>query len=212
VQDRPRVVIVDDHPVFRNGIRAALAAEAWPGEIVEAGSVAQAMQIVHDNDIVTMDIYLPDGDGIDAARDLLRRCPGAKVVIVTMSTDRADYDRAIAAGVHGYVGKAAEPATMAEAFGTVIDGGFYKVPPPVAPVAQPPAASLPPPFDKLTTRERTILARVVEGHKGKRIARDLDLSHQYVKNTLTRIYEKLGVRGRMEAAMLVRERGIGKLD
>jgi two-component system, NarL family, nitrate/nitrite response regulator NarL len=208
----PRVVIVDDHPLWRRALREALASEAWVGEIIEAASVTEAMQVVERDDVVAMDIYLPDGDGTAAARELLRRCPNARVVILTMSPNQADFDRAVAAGIQGYVVKDADPDTIVEALRTVTGGGSFLNAHPVALATLPPSAALPPPFDKLTSRERTILARVITGDTGERIARHLGITHQHVRNTLTRIYMKLGVDGRMRAAMLMREKGIDRLD
>jgi DNA-binding NarL/FixJ family response regulator len=207
------VVIVDNHPLWRQALRGELETQDWVGEIVEAGNVEEAMRVIQDGDVVAMDIYLPNGgDGIAAAQDLMRRCPCARVAIVTMSLTHDDYDRAVAAGVHGYVVKDLDPEAMVEALRIVASGESFLDSPPVTSVALPPSADLPPPFDKLTSGERRILAQVIDDQPNKQIARNLDLSHQHVRNTLSEIYVKLGVKGRMGVPKLMREKRIERLD
>jgi DNA-binding NarL/FixJ family response regulator len=208
----PRVVIVDDHPTFRLGLRAALLTQAWADIIIEASSAAEAMEVVRRDDVVVMDIYMPDEDGIDAARELLERYPQVRVIILTTSTTQVDFDRARAAGVQGYVGKSAEPQELIEAFRAVISGESFLDPPPIAPVTRPPRATLPKPFDKLTSHERRALALYVDNAPGKRVAHDLNISHQGVKNLFTRVYKKLGVDGKTGVSKLMRELGIDNLD
>jgi DNA-binding NarL/FixJ family response regulator len=167
------VIIVDDHPIWRQGLRNALASQIWAGEIVEAGSLAEAMRVVAGDDIVAMDIHLPDGDGIAAAQDLVQNCPAARVVSMTMLPTAEEYDRAVAAGIHGYIAKSAAPDTIVEAFRTVVSGGSFLDPSAVLATAVAATVALPPLFEKLTSREREILTRVVHGDTSKRIAYEL---------------------------------------
>jgi DNA-binding NarL/FixJ family response regulator len=209
-----RVILVDDHPLFREALRSALERETWVSEVIEAGTVEAAMRAIGHHDVVVLDVFLPDGDGIDAAQEITQRWPTVNILILTgIEKDRVPL--AIHNGVKGYVFKEAAPATIIQALRNVADGETF--------IDQtirdhdfaPPASAqreLPKPFNTLTSRQRTILGLVRQGHKGEWIAQHLGLRHQTVKNQLSDIYKKLGVPGRLEAVNLMHALKIDKLD
>jgi len=213
VLPRCRVLIVDDHPVVRRGLRAMLEGEEWVESVVEAATVDEAvrMAVSHKVQVVAMDIQLPDGDGIEATRRIVSLCPGVRVLIVTLYDDKDRVARALRAGARGYVLKDTEPDTIVDALRTVADGGVVlgpKVGPEVLTTLQGTPAQLPPPFDKLTGQERKILAGLVRGATNAEIGRGLRLNEKTVRNYLTGVFEKLGVDSRVQAALRARDAGI----
>ncbi|MFC0533873.1 response regulator transcription factor [Phytohabitans kaempferiae] len=208
-----RVLIVDDHPVVRRGLRAMLEGEQWVEEVAEAATVDDAVReaVSRKVHVVAMDINLPDGDGIEATRRIVSRCPGAHVLIVTLYDDQDRVARALRAGARGYVVKDTEPETILDALRTVAQGGVVlgpKVGPEVLTTLQGAQAQLPPPFDKLTAQERRILTGLVRGESNAEIGRSLGLNEKTVRNYLTGVFDKLGVDGRVQAALRARDAGI----
>lgn len=206
-----RVLIVDDHPVVRRGMRALLEHEPWVEGVTEAATVEEAIRqaVEHKVHVIAMDVQLPDGDGIEATRQVIQRCPGVHVLIVTYHDDGDRVARALRAGARGYVLKETEPDTIINALRTVADGGVVLGPnvgPEVLATLQH-SAQLPSPFDKLTARERDILAGLVRGETNQRIARGLEITEKTVRNNLTTIFDKLGVDSRVKAAILARDAG-----
>jgi two-component system, NarL family, nitrate/nitrite response regulator NarL len=213
VLPRCRVLIVDDHPVVRRGLRAMLEDEEWVESVAEAATVDEAVRAAVSTkaQVVAMDINLPDGDGIEATRRIVSLCPGVRVLIVTLYDDKDRVARALRAGARGYVLKDTEPDTIVDALRTVADGGVVlgpKVGPEVLTTLQGTPAQLPPPFDKLTAQERKILAGLVRGATNAEIGRGLGLNEKTVRNYLTGVFEKLGVDSRVQAALRARDAGI----
>lgn len=210
---RCRVLIVDDHPVVRRGLRAMLEDEDWVASVAEAATVDEAVRAAVSTKahVVAMDINLPDGDGIEATRRILTLSPGVKVLIVTLYDDKDRVARALKAGARGYVLKDTEPDTIVDALRTVADGGVVlgpKVGPEVLTTLQRTPTQLPPPFDKLTAQERRILAGLVRGATNAEIGRSMGLNEKTVRNYLTAVFEKLGVDSRVQAALRARDAGI----
>lgn len=208
-----RILIVDDHPVVRRGLRAMLAGEPWVEAVFEAATVAEAIReaVTHQVDVIAMDVSLPDGDGIDATAVILRRRPEAQVLILTLANEEEMVNRALRAGARGYVLKDTDPDTVVDALRTVAGGGLVMGPKinssvfsgrPISPV------DLPPPFDQLTTRERDIIRLLVAGESNAEIARDLGVSEKTVRNQLSAIFSKLKVADRTQAALLAQKNGI----
>jgi len=213
VLPRCRVLIVDDHPVVRRGLRAMLEDEEWVASVAEAATVDEAVRAAVSTkaQVVAMDINLPDGDGIEATRRIVSLCPGVRVLIVTLYDDKDRVARALKAGARGYVLKDTEPDTIVDALRTVADGGVVlgpKVGPEVLTTLQGTPAQLPPPFDKLTAQERKILAGLVRGATNAEIGRGMGLNEKTVRNYLTAVFEKLGVDSRVQAALRARDAGI----
>ncbi len=209
--DRPcRVLIVDDHPVVRRGLRTMLEAEQWVDDVVEAATVAEAIKEVTAGSpqVVAMDVRLPDGDGVEATRRILLAHPQTRVLMLSMTGDDDVVTRALQAGARGYVLKDQDPDELVTALRTVASGGVV-LGPSIGPrlltdLRRGPAA-LPPPFDQLTMREREIVARLAAGDNNARIARRLGLNEKTVRNYLSVIFAKLGVTDRVQAALLVRD-------
>jgi two-component system, NarL family, nitrate/nitrite response regulator NarL len=208
-----RILIVDDHPVVRRGLRSMLEAEDWVDEVAEAETVAQAVTeaVTGRVDVVAMDIGLPDGDGVEATRKILQARPQVKILVVTMVDDEDAVSRALRAGARGYMLKGTDPDTLVDALCTVAGGGLVLGPdvgPSLLAALQGSKSELPPPLDKLTPRERDILTRLAAGESNVQIARRLGLSDKTVRNQLSVVFTKLGVAGRVQAALLARDAGM----
>ncbi len=211
--ERRRVLIVDDHPVVRRGLRTMLEGETWVEEVAEADTVAAAIReaVSRQAQVIAMDVVLPDGDGVEATRRIVRAVPDVKVLMLTMADDEEVVATALQAGACGYVLKDTDPDTIVDALRTVAGGGIVLGPKVgTAPLTAPrkSAADLPPPFDRLTARELDILTRLGSGESNARIARQLGLSEKTVRNQLSGVFAKLGVSDRVQAALLARDIGI----
>jgi two-component system nitrate/nitrite response regulator NarL len=208
-----RVLIVDDHPVVRRGLRMMLEGEGWVAGVYEAATATQALReaVTQRIQVVAMDIALPDGDGIEATRRIVQALPDVRVLMLTMADDEDVVASALRAGARGYVLKDTDPDTVVDALRTVAAGGVVlgpKVAAAMLTTVQRPAPAVRPPFDQLTAREREILARLAVGDSNARIARHLGLSEKTVRNQLTVVFSKLGVADRVQAALMAREAGI----
>ncbi|MEU8403669.1 response regulator transcription factor [Nonomuraea sp. NPDC048892] len=209
-----RVLVVDDHPVVRRGLRAMLSGEHWVGEVLEADTVAAAVRaaVTEAVDLVAMDVALPDGDGIDATARILRARPDTKVLILTMADDEDVATRALRAGARGYVLKLTDPETVVDALRAVAAGSIVLGPSigsALLTAASREPAALPAPFDQLTERERQIVTLLAKGDSNARIARQLGVSEKTIRNQLTPLFTKLGVTDRVQAALRARDAGFG---
>ena len=214
-----RVVVVDDHPLFRDGVRAALAGRVGgPGDVEvvgEADTVASALSVVADlqPDVVLMDLNLPDGSGVDATRAVLAAVPGTRVLVMTMSTDDDAVVAAMRAGARGFVVKGAGRRDLLESVRTVADGGAVFSPVVAdrlagyfAGLTAVPAREA---FPQLTDREREVLDLLARGLDNRRIARELVLSDKTVRNHVSNVLAKLEVADRAEAVLRARNAGLG---
>jgi DNA-binding NarL/FixJ family response regulator len=203
------VLIVDDHPVFRDGMTGLLA--TLPG-IEIAGSVGtaeEALEAVRQvaPDVVLMDISMPGTSGVEATRRVLAIAPETAVLIVTMVDDDDSVFAALAAGARGYVLKGAPAAEISAAIRTIAAGGAVfgagiasRL---IAGRAQPRAAARPPGGD-LTKREQEVLEILARGGSNQQIARALGLSLKTVQNHVSRILDKLQAADRTQAALRAR--------
>jgi DNA-binding NarL/FixJ family response regulator len=210
-----RLLLVDDHPLFLDGVRAALTGAddlEVVGEAHDAGSaVAMAGELLPD--VVLMDLGLPDRSGTEATRELLARAPATRVLVMTMSTDDDAVVAAMQAGARGYVVKGTGRAELLHAVRTVAAGGAV-FSPVVADrlgayfrgLAAAPGREV---FPQLTEREREVLSLVARGLDNRRIARELVLSDKTVRNHVSAVLGKLGVEDRAEAAVRARNAGLG---
>ncbi|RKN47618.1 response regulator transcription factor [Micromonospora endolithica] len=211
-----RVLIVDDHPVVRRGLRTMLDGESWVAQVWEAASCAEALATVtaHQVDVVAMDIALPDGDGVRATAQILRHRPRIAVLMLTMADDDELVARALQAGARGYLLKDTDPDVVVDALRTAAFGGLVlgpgvRLPGTTAPPGRlPPPAALPPPFDQLTPREQEILRHLAAGEGNAEIARRFGISAKTVRNQVSAVFAKLGVGDRVRAALLARDAGI----
>jgi DNA-binding NarL/FixJ family response regulator len=211
-----RVMLVDDHPLFLDGVRAALAAQPELEIVAEAHTVAEAHALAasHSPDVVLMDLNLPDGSGIDATRDLLAAHPGLRILVITMSADDDAVVAAMRNGARGYVVKGAGRADLIHAVSTVAAGGAV-FSPTVAErlggffsgLAAQPGREL---FPQLSEREREVLDLVARGLDNRRIAQALFLSDKTVRNHVSTILTKLDAADRSEAVQRARRAGLGQ--
>jgi DNA-binding NarL/FixJ family response regulator len=210
-----RVLVVDDHPLFLDGVRAAVLGAAdveIVGEASDArGAVAAAAEL--SPDVVLLDVGLPDGSGIDVAREILAARPAVRVLMMTMSDEDETVVSAMRAGARGYVVKGAGRADLLGGIRTVAAGGAV-FSPAVADRLGSYFASLGTlpgreAFPRLTEREREVLDLLARGHDNRRIARELFLSDKTVRNHVSNVFAKLGVESRAEAVVRARNAGLG---
>jgi DNA-binding NarL/FixJ family response regulator len=210
-----RVLIADDHPIFRHGIRTLLDAnpdfttvgEAQTGE--EAAQLAASLQ----PDIILMDLQMPGGNGVEAARKITQANPDTRILMVTLFEDDASIFNAMRAGARGYILKDAEKSEMLRAIRAVGNGEAIFSPAVAARLidyfASNRPAAVPPDFPELTDREREILDLIASGHSNRDIAHRLLLSHGTVRNYVSSIFVKLQVADRANAIVRARQAGLG---
>jgi DNA-binding NarL/FixJ family response regulator len=207
VADRIRVLLVDDHAVVREGLRAFLQLQPDIEVVGEAdgGETALAVAARVEPDVVLMDLLMPDGDGIAAIRGLRAAQPKARVLVLSSYIDDAQVFSAIQAGAGGYQLKDIQPEALADAIRDVHAGR-----PALHAEAQARLmhrAADPPTGSRLTPRERDVLKLLAEGFPNKEIARRLFVSEKTVKTHVSSILQKLGVQDRTQAALAaVRQR------
>jgi len=205
-----RTAIVDDHPLFREGVAKLLA--RTPGvEIVADGSTAaDALNIAREfaPDVLLLDLRLPD-DGAGAASTIAREHPSVRIVILTASDCDSDVAAMLQLGVHGYLLKGCTGQEIVRAVQRVYAGEFYVTPSLAARLlteTSAPASKAADDSEELSSREEIILAQVSKGLTNKEIARALNLREKTVKHYMTHIMQKLGVRNRLEAALMGQKR------
>jgi DNA-binding NarL/FixJ family response regulator len=209
-----RVLVVEDHPMFRTGLRATLDLCADIEVVDTAGTAAHALAVAerHHPDVVIMDIQLPDGSGVALTRTLRDKLPGCKVLVLSSYDDDDTVAAAIQAGALGFVTKDAAGDTIADAVRTVArhDGVFTGAV--MGSLARRLGAADPTgpgPFRQLSRREHEILALLGAGHSNAYIADHFALSLKTVRNYVSSILTKLGVASRSEAVVAARRAGLG---
>jgi DNA-binding NarL/FixJ family response regulator len=189
-----RILLVDDHPLVRDGLRARL--EAVPGlEVVaEAGSASEALQAarMHAPALVLMDINMRGGSGIEATGAFHAQFPDMAVLILSMHDKQEYVSQAMAAGARGYVLKDAPGKDIVVAIETVMSGGIYYSAALARQLVRAPSQ------EELTTREQQVLGHIANGESNKQIARELDLSVRTVETHRLNIKRKLGIEGQAE--------------
>jgi DNA-binding NarL/FixJ family response regulator len=200
-----RILICDDHALFREGLELVLA-QLEPGARLESVPDAEAAlaRVADDSnlDLVLLDIALPGLSGLAALETLRRDYPAVPVVILSASESPADARAALERGASGFIPKSTRGSVLLAAVRLVLGGGVY-VPPLL--LGAPPAA----PGHGLTGRQLEVLRLIARGLTNAEIARALGISGATVKNHLERIYAALGASNRTEAAMRMRELGLG---
>ncbi|WP_436500660.1 response regulator [Actinokineospora sp. HUAS TT18] len=211
---RPRVLVVDDHPLFRFGLCTVLAAEPSVDLVGEAATGAEAIAAAREltPDVVVMDVHLPDMTGIDAARAIVGERTDTGVLVLTMFNDSESVFAAMRAGARGYLLKGSGQDEIVRAVHAVGRGeaifgpdiatrvlGFFNAGPEVpGPV-----------FPELTTREREVLSLIADGVSNSGIASKLSLSPKTVRNHVSSIFTKLHVADRAQAIVRARKAGLG---
>ncbi len=210
-----RVLVTDDHPVVRDGLRAMLD-EPGINVVGEAATGQQAVDRVGplNAHVVLMDVRMPDMDGLTATRLVKQQHPGVAVIVIT-SFESKDYLRqAVEAGAAGYLLKGMKRNLLVESIRVVRDGGSIFDPAMLASLLESVARSDPAlegTLDRLTERELRVLQLVAGGHTNREIAGELGYSVGTIKNAVQRVIEKLEVSDRTQAAVLAVRAGL-KLD
>ena len=206
-----RVLIVDDHAVVREGLRAFLQTQEG---IEVAGEAADGREAVEASarlrpDVILMDLVMPELDGVAAMRVLRESVPDARVIVLTSFLDDDKLLPAIRAGAAGYLLKNAEPKELARAVRAAHAGEALLDPVVAARLVETLAADGGmDPIDRLTPREREVLVLIGRGFPNKRIARELDVSEKTVKTHVGHVLAKLGVTDRTQAAVLAVRAGL----
>lgn len=210
-----RVLIADDHPIFRDGIAMLLATTPDLVTVGEARSGDEAVELAIElvPDVVLMDIQMPGCSGVEATRRILARQPSVRVLIVTMFEDDSSLFTAVRAGARGFVLKDAERADILRAIRAVGQGEAIFSPAVAGRLLDyltTPAATLAATeFPELTDRERDILGLMAQGRRNAEIAQRLVLSPRTVRNYVSSIFAKLQVADRAHAIIRARDAGLG---
>ena len=212
-----RVIVVDDHPLYREGLVTAISAMPGVEVVAQAGDGEQAVALTTElvPDVVIMDLHMPGLNGVDATRRIAAAEPSVAVLVLTMLEGDDSVFAAVRAGARGYLLKGADRAEIARALQAVGHGEVVfssgiasRVLAFFAAGRSGSAAALDP-FPGLTEREREILDLVARGLTNAEIARRLVVSDKTVRNHVSNVFAKLQVGGRAEAVARARDAGLG---
>jgi len=214
VSEQLRILLADDHPLFRDGLKALLASVADAEVVGEAATgtevIARALEL--QPDVVVMDLHMPELNGIEATRRVVESSPHVGVLVLTMVEDDDAVFAAMRAGARGYLLKGSNQAEIVHAIRAVGSGEAVFGPPIARRLIEyfssspsgPPQA-----FPQLTQREREVLDLIAQGESNAAIAQRLVLSQKTVRNHVSNIFTKLRVADRAQAIVKAREAGMG---
>ena len=213
-----QVVIVDDHPVFRDGLAMLLSSMDGIEVVATAGDGRAGIDAIAEAqpDVVVMDVQMPELDGIAATREITATQPHIGVLVLTMSNDEETVFAAMRSGARGYLLKGAAQSEIRQAIDMVASGGLVFGTEIARRVNEffinGPSANVPElAFPQLTAREREILDLLAAGRSNAQIAQTLYLSPKTVRNNTSNIFTKLQVADRAEAIVRARDSGMGRL-
>lgn len=216
-----RVLVVDDHTLFRRGLIALLArnpAIEIVGDAADAGEALRRAQELKP-DVILLDNHLPGVSGVDALPALHEAAPGVRIVMLTVSEDEQDLAAALRAGASGYLLKTSEGDALVRAIAQVMRGEAVVAPEMTgklvtayrdasSPQVQGAAVAAPTPLSRLSPREREILRSIARGASNKEIARELGIAETTVKIHVQHVLRKLDVASRVQAAVIATEQGL----
>ena len=200
-----RLLIIDDHPIVREGLKAFLGLQADLEVVGEAGTAQEGLELARalTPDLVLLDVQLPDGTGLSVLADLSASNPKPRVLILTSFADEAYIREAMRKGASGYLLKHAGPKRLLDAVRATLRGEMPLDASAVTVLAQPHDD----PLQGLTPRERDVLGLITAGLSNAQIAARLSIAEKTVKTHATSLFAKLGVRDRTQAALYAKERG-----
>ena len=208
-----RVLIADDHAVLRSGLKLLVNHQQDMEVVAEAGTFGEAIRLgkIARPDVITLDLTMPDGNGVEKVEQVCRECSAAKVLVLTMHDDPAYLRAALNAGAAGYVVKQAADTELLGAIRAVHAGRVFvdlesrgSQSPKVLVAENSPDS----PRDALSDRERTVLAQLAQGHTNQSIADQLDISVKTVESYRARLLRKLGLRSRADITRYAIETGL----
>jgi len=210
-----RVLLADDHAVLRAGLKLLVNQQQDMEVVAEAGTFGEAIRLgkIAKPDVITLDLTMPDGNGIDKIEQVCRECATAKVLVLTMHDDPAYLRAALSAGASGYVVKKAADTELLGAIRAVHAGRVFvdleshgsRSPAVLVSAGSPSDGGS---NDKLSERERTVLEGLAQGHTNQSIAEQLDLSVKTVESYRARLLRKLGLRSRADIIRYAIETGL----
>jgi len=209
VTERIRVLVADDHPMFRAGVVSSLASHPDFEVVGEGSSADEAVKLAEQlqPDVCLLDIAMPGG-GLVAAREITGNLPQIRVVMLTVSEDEDDLLSAMKSGASGYVLKGAAASELMNVLRTVNAGEVYVAPGLAWGLLREMSRPRSAPLDELSGREREVLELVAAGLSNQEIGERLGLAEKTIKHYMTSILGKLRVRSRVEAALLAYREGI----
>ena len=203
-----RILVVDDHPLFREGVVRALGEDRWLMVVGEAGTAASAIDKARETlpDVVLLDLKLPDEHGLGVVEALQREVPYSKVIVLTAVEDEDALLGALKQGARGYLLKGVSGQELRQVVLAIASGETYVSPGMAGRLLRELTAGEGPTpsadTGDLTEREEAILQLVAQGKTNKEIAAELFLSEKTVKHYMTNVLQKLHVRNRVEAAII----------
>jgi len=213
VSDKIRILLADDHPLFRDGLKALLGSVADAEVVGEAATGVQVVELVLElqPDVVVMDLHMPELNGIEATRRIVEASPHVGVLVLTMVEDDDAVFAAMRAGARGYLVKGSSQAEILSAIRAVGAGEAVFGPAIARRLIEyfSSASVSPQAFPELTHREREVLELIAQGQSNTAIARELTISQKTVRNHVSNVFTKLQVVDRAQAIVKAREAGIG---
>ena len=213
-----RVMVVDDHTLFRRGLKALLQADGRFEVVAEAGDAGEAQRLAGQTrpEVILLDNHLPGVRGVDALPSLRELVPGVRVLMLTVSEDEADLAAALRAGACGYLLKTVDSEVLANAILACLQGQSAISPEMTGKLVSAfqagggagPAPAAPSALASLSPREREILAHIARGASNKEIARALSIAETTVKIHVQHILRKLNLSSRVQAAVFATEQGV----
>lgn len=213
--EKIKILVVDDHTLMRDGIRALLSLSNDMEIIGEAADGREALEKVQElsPDVVVMDIAMPVMDGLEATRRIKKKNPKVKVLVLTQYDNREYILSAIKAGADGYVPKKAAGSELASAIRAIHRGDSFLYPSAAAALIKDYLRqAVEEPYDRLTSREREILKLIAEGHTSKEIADMLFISLKTALGHRTKIMQKLDIHNRTELIKYAMHKGLVTMD